>query len=910
MSDWWSLGCILFEFLYGYPPFHAETPEKVFENILARKIDWPDEEDCPVSEEAKEIMSRLMTLTPKQRLGSNMDEKYSSGGEEIRQHSWFDGINWETLREDEASFIPAPQHPEDTEYFDTRGATLQTFTEEMEDQGPSPIVTPGADYMDRPHDALSRVRSQVNSMKRGLMPLHIPPHVRDSRSRRLSEPVANDDFGNFAFKNLPVLEKANKDLLQKMRVEAAQKQAKSASTNSSSNTSNGGPSLEGSPLLSMPLNRTLSVSKGIKRPGSPSSFNQPSASPSRISQPSSPLVSFSTGQTHERRKTSSTSSTLSHQSSNSLQPGNHFEAPRFSAGTAGTPIASSPIKSARHSLNMLTTSPEKTTPASSRPQSMYMPSTSRARSHTVGSQEGEVTLQKPISHHKRQSQVFDISPSSSDNEDQRTKALLRVQRRRQSSRRQSQILMGDGPLFRPLDVLICEDHPVSRLVMERLLEKLKCRTITVVNGPEAARLAMSEVQFDIIMMEYKLPQINGADVARMIRDTKSANTQTPIIAVTGYLKELPQSHHFDSLIEKPATMDKITEALQNLCYWKPPLLGYNQPIPTPLPQQQQPSLQKQSSGLRRESRRSEDSPSSQSSGPFSQVPGLRKRSSREHSIGSSFFGDTDSTNTEDIPLIVGRQSDEWTPNKGLGISEPSAQSNLQDSTHLTSPLQDFYHPGLPHLIHQNSAPSSLDLRTPRKQRSAEAVKAKRDGLQRNQHESAESGDDEDEELGHVQVRARSPRGKTQATKRSSKLGIEMMRTNSRGSIDESGTPIHRPHPGPVQDTHQIAATAEFGNDDVVIGEASSAAATPTAVRYELPPPDPYPQQEHSSIAPPELFPPESKGNNVKEIDMDATPRGPAISTKTVEEEEEDEDDDIDLPIQVPQTPATSSFPST
>ena len=33
ISDWWSLGCILFELLFGYPPFHADTTEKVFANI-------------------------------------------------------------------------------------------------------------------------------------------------------------------------------------------------------------------------------------------------------------------------------------------------------------------------------------------------------------------------------------------------------------------------------------------------------------------------------------------------------------------------------------------------------------------------------------------------------------------------------------------------------------------------------------------------------------------------------------------------------------------------------------------------------------------------------------------------------------------------------------------------------------
>ena len=33
--DWWALGVILYEFLYGVPPFHADTPEKVFDNILS-----------------------------------------------------------------------------------------------------------------------------------------------------------------------------------------------------------------------------------------------------------------------------------------------------------------------------------------------------------------------------------------------------------------------------------------------------------------------------------------------------------------------------------------------------------------------------------------------------------------------------------------------------------------------------------------------------------------------------------------------------------------------------------------------------------------------------------------------------------------------------------------------------------
>ncbi|KAJ2318094.1 rim15, signal transduction response regulator, partial [Coemansia sp. RSA 2681] len=41
--DWWALGIICYEFLFGIPPFHDETPEKVFSNILSADIDFYDE---------------------------------------------------------------------------------------------------------------------------------------------------------------------------------------------------------------------------------------------------------------------------------------------------------------------------------------------------------------------------------------------------------------------------------------------------------------------------------------------------------------------------------------------------------------------------------------------------------------------------------------------------------------------------------------------------------------------------------------------------------------------------------------------------------------------------------------------------------------------------------------------------
>lgn len=790
MSDWWSLGCILFEFLYGYPPFNASTPDEVFENILNRRIDWPEEADELVTPEAKDLMNRLMTISPEDRLGANIDEKYPNGGAEIRNHPWFADINWDTLLEDKAQFVPAPENLEDTEYFDARGATLQSFTEELEDQLSPPPPGGGTDYPDRPHDALYKVRSQIpTNNKRGLMPLHIPPHVRDSRSRRLSEPSTADDFGNFNFKNLPVLERANKDVIQKLRQEAMQAQQRPVPTNTPAQTpSLAGqqtPSLDGSPLVPMPLKRTLSQNKAGNRPSSPSNLSQTNSnSPGRPSQPSSPLlVQFSTGQGHhERRKTSGSSSTFSHQTSGSAPSGNVFDPPRLSTNFKSAPSSNpSPVKLQKAPIPSPDKSEKSTSASASASASVSAPGqrqssapTSRSRSQTVGSQDSEMgAVKEPFvpGHHKRRSQLLDISPSSSDNEDPRAKALLKVQRRRQSSRRLSQINLPEGPYFRPLDVLICEDHPVSKLVMERLFEKLRCRTITAVNGSEAMRYALSEVQFDIIMTEFKLPQINGADVARMLRETRSANTHTPIVAVTGYLKDLPEAHHFDSLIEKPPTLAKLTEALCKFCQWKPPPKDAPADQPLPIP----------SSVLRQVPGNFDDSPSSASSS-FVPIPGSSYQgSSREDSFGSSYFSDLDAIKPEESPVVISRQGtgDYSNPaSGGLGISEDSSRQALAESNTFST---------APHFAHTTSAPSKIPtsgFRTPRKQRSVEGIRAKRESMEKKRYECAESGDDEDEELGHGNARGKSPH----SARAGSKLGIEMMRTNSRGSVVSEGDP--------------------------------------------------------------------------------------------------------------------------
>lgn len=857
-SDWWSVGCILFEFLFGYPPFHGETPEKVFENILARKISWPDDDEVEVSAEAKDLMHKLLCMDPTQRLGANAGEKYASGGAEIKAHPWFSGVNWDTLLEDEAQFVPAPENLEDTEYFDTRGATLQTFAEEMEDQLSPAVTTTPAEYAERPHDALSRVRTQVNNtgMKRGLMPLHIPPHVRDLKSRRLSEPVVADDFGTFAFKNLPVLEKANKDVIQKLRADALAAQSKSACVSpisgSSSSLVSPQPVLEGSPAISMPLQRTISNAKSIGRPSSPAGFNQANSSPSRQSQPSSPLLlSFVAGQDTNRRKTSSNSSSLSqHQT---LAPGGFFDVPRMSPSgltkSNSVTATSSPLKARGVVPPSLALSPQKSmsfTPKTTTP--------GRTRSQTVGSQDGSnhgspLTAVDSFSHHKRRSgvfdKVFDMSPSSSDNETDKASALLRVQRRRQSSRRLSHINLLDGPMFRPLDVLVCEPAKVYQLMMVKLLERLRCRTIVVSDGAEATRVAMSDIKFDIIMMEFKLPNVNGTDAARMIRSTKNVNSGTPIVAVTSYLKELQHPHFFDDLIEKPPTTSSLTDVMCRFCNWKAPSPG-GSGNGTGMLQYPMPS------GLRQESLRLDDSPSTSGSSNchlLHSTGSSFRGSSRGGSIGSSLFGDNESVVTDDIPTIISRKATgDWGAD-GLGITVDELLLGQDSKT-----ANGLCFPATPHLLHQVSAPPILSVRSqsPHRLRRREAVS----GLRDSRLESAESGDDEDEELGDAAVKEKSPKAPHKSS-RGSKLGTEMMRTNSRGSVVSGSDLVEDQIDASLQSMTHLSSSVSRSTESVSPGDSTGRISPP---RFE--------EISPMTVEKSQLTPPNERSEDGVEIDED------------------------------------------
>ncbi|XP_043713564.1 probable serine/threonine protein kinase IRE4 [Telopea speciosissima] len=121
-ADWWSVGIILFELLTGIPPFNAERPEIIFENILNGKIPWPSV-PSDISFEAQDLINRFLSHNPDQRLGAN-------GAPEVKVHPFFKGINWDTVALQKSVFLPNPEGADDTSYFMSRFSQISNGIQE------------------------------------------------------------------------------------------------------------------------------------------------------------------------------------------------------------------------------------------------------------------------------------------------------------------------------------------------------------------------------------------------------------------------------------------------------------------------------------------------------------------------------------------------------------------------------------------------------------------------------------------------------------------------------------------------------------------------------------------------------------------------------------------------------------
>ncbi|KAG7478076.1 hypothetical protein MATL_G00076570 [Megalops atlanticus] len=108
--DWWCLGVVLYEMLYGLPPFYSRDVSEMYDSILHKPLSLPGGK----SPAACELLRGLLQKDPQRRLGAIADFL------EVKNQPFFSSINWDDLYHKRITppYNPNVKGPADTQNID------------------------------------------------------------------------------------------------------------------------------------------------------------------------------------------------------------------------------------------------------------------------------------------------------------------------------------------------------------------------------------------------------------------------------------------------------------------------------------------------------------------------------------------------------------------------------------------------------------------------------------------------------------------------------------------------------------------------------------------------------------------------------------------------------------------------
>ena len=122
--------------------------------------------------------------------------------------------------------------------------------------------------------------------------------------------------------------------------------------------------------------------------------------------------------------------------------------------------------------------------------------------------------------------------------------------------------MAEELIGKKVRVLVAEDNPVNKKLIEILLQKLGFEGEIVSNGKEAVEKAMTE-DFDICLMDIHMPVMSGIEATEEIR--KKGNTTLPIVALTADVfkegKERCLEAGMNDFLSRPVKPEKLEQKI-------------------------------------------------------------------------------------------------------------------------------------------------------------------------------------------------------------------------------------------------------------------------------------------------------------------------------------------------------------
>ncbi|WPP50959.1 PAS domain S-box protein [Catalinimonas niigatensis] len=127
-------------------------------------------------------------------------------------------------------------------------------------------------------------------------------------------------------------------------------------------------------------------------------------------------------------------------------------------------------------------------------------------------------------------------------------------------------LVEEDAQFPEIEILLTEDEAINRMVVNQFLnEWWQIKPDEAVDGKEALEMAQAK-QYDIILMDVRMPNMDGYQATRLIRDLEEKHyKQVPIIALTAdtpqEVQKHPLAHLFTDIVTKPFDPDDLQKKI-------------------------------------------------------------------------------------------------------------------------------------------------------------------------------------------------------------------------------------------------------------------------------------------------------------------------------------------------------------
>jgi len=117
----------------------------------------------------------------------------------------------------------------------------------------------------------------------------------------------------------------------------------------------------------------------------------------------------------------------------------------------------------------------------------------------------------------------------------------------------------------PLRILLAEDNVVNQKVALRILERLGYRADVAANGLEVLE-ALERQSYDVVLMDVQMPEMDGVEATRRLREQWPKERQQRIIAMTAHAMRGDRERYLavgmDDYISKPVRVEELVEVLR------------------------------------------------------------------------------------------------------------------------------------------------------------------------------------------------------------------------------------------------------------------------------------------------------------------------------------------------------------